>query len=156
MSEANESRNEPRKESIKVFQLRMQVEYGDDETFSVQKFDAENGRWQALAIHEKTPGLLIFLYSVLTCQHLFLRNPAKQAGLEPVRTEAELLARFDKSRFRFESIHTRFLVHCRVEPACQQAQAIAGKMENCPVSNNLHPAIDKQLSLEFVLAASPS
>lgn len=137
----------------KIFQLRLRVEYGDEtDIFVVEKHLPEENRWHVIGINEKTPGLLVFLYSILTCQHLFLRNPAQKAGLGLLHTTGELRARFNKKTFRFETIQTSFQVKSRTEPSCQLADEIARRMENCPVSNNLDPAIDKTLSLSFTSA----
>ena len=134
----------------RIFRLRLKADYGqENDIFAVQKYSDEENRWLALAINEKTPGLLVFLYSILTCQHLFLRNPAQKAGLRLRHTSGELQARFNRETFRFESIQTNFSVTSEVEPTCQLVEEITQAMRHCPVSRNLDPAIEKTLSLSF-------
>ncbi len=109
----------------------------------------ESGTWVPLAIDITSPGFLIFVYSVLSCQHMYMHTNAAERGLVLERADGalELVATKD---WKLVDLHVRF--HGKLTsgtPKGDDIEYIRGRMNQCPVSRNVHVtgAHDTQLEL---------
>ena len=69
--------------SDRSFRMRLACRYQDpDNTVSeltVENF--EEGEWRDLGLNASSPGFLVFVYAVFTCQHLYFRSNCAERGL---------------------------------------------------------------------------
>ena len=76
-----------------IFNLRMAADYGSTEnditSLEVQVLD--DNEWEILDLNTTTPGFLIYVYSIFTCQHMFLRTNATERELTFTSSRGELL-----------------------------------------------------------------
>ncbi|MEA3292360.1 MAG: hypothetical protein U9Q71_08705, partial [Pseudomonadota bacterium] len=131
--------------------MRLASRYqGSDNTVTGLEVEIlEQDGWHALELHPGSPGFLIFVYSVFTCQHLYLRTNAAERGLllEAAEGEMRLVAAED---WNLESIDVSFRAKLRpgsAPPRGGDEEHITERMKACPVSRNLKPGIVKKTTL---------
>lgn len=107
------------------------------------------GRWQPLALDTATPGFDIFVYSVLTCQHLYFRVNCAERGLMLDSATGSIEVGADAD-WNIESLRIEFDGRLGCGQASQQIiDALVERMRQCPVSRNLRaiPAAVTRVSL---------
>lgn len=131
------------------FRVRLSCRYEDPDN-SVAALGVEvlaDGAWEALDVNTQTPGFLLFVYTILSCQHRYLRTNCaeKGFGLESARGSIDLLASED---WFVQSMHIRFDLRLRSgTPTREDMDYIVGRMEQCPVSKNLKPIPDSRTEI---------
>lgn len=134
-----------------VFNLRMSTTYApkDNEIASLETLVLENNAWTAFDLNIKTPGFLIYVYSIFTCQHLFLRTNANECNLVFNSSRGEILVEASEDWF-LEKVDVSFTVSLASGHAINEnIEYIISRMKQCPVSKNLPQNIDIQTSVEF-------
>ena len=135
-----------------IFNLRMAADYGSTEnditSLEVQVLD-EN-EWEILDLNTTTPGFLIYVYSIFTCQHMFLRTNATERELAFASLRGELLVEASEN-WLLEKVYVWFSVRLAAgEPNDDDINYIVSRMKQCPVSKNLPQGIDIHTSVEIV------
>jgi hypothetical protein len=126
------------------FRLRLSCRY-DDPDNSVAGLDVEvmkEGRWETLDLGVHTPGFLLFVYTIFSCQHRYLRTNCAEKGflLESATGSIDLLASED---WLIRKMHIRFDVRLKSgAPSRDDVDYIIARMEQCPVSKNLREIPD--------------
>jgi len=134
-----------------VFNLRMSTAYApkDNEIASLETQVLENNAWTTFDLNVKTPGFLIYVYSIFTCQHLFLRTNASERYLVFDSSRGEILVEASEDWF-LEKVHVSFVVSLVSGHASNDnIEYIISRMKQCPVSKNLPQNIDIQTRVEF-------
>lgn len=134
-----------------IFNLRMAVDYGptENEIASLQADVLNENEWETLDLNTTTPGFLIFVYSIFTCQHMFLRTNATERKLAFKSSRAELLVEASEDWF-LEKVYVKFIVKLAAGKANEnEIDYIVSRMQQCPVSKNLPQGIDIDTSVEF-------
>ena len=134
-----------------VFNLRMSTTYApkDNEINSLETQLFENNAWTTFDLNSKTPGFLIYVYSIFTCQHLFLRTNASECNLVFNSSRGEILVEASED-WHLEKVDVRFVVNLVSGHASHESiEYIISRMKQCPVSKNLPQNIDIQTSVEF-------
>ena len=134
-----------------IFNLRMAVDYGptENEIASLQADVLNENEWETLDLDTTTPGFLIFVYSIFTCQHMFLRTNATERKLAFKSSRAELLVEASEDWF-LEKVYVKFIVKLAAGKANENdIDYIVSRMQQCPVSKNLPQGIDIETSVEF-------
>lgn len=134
-----------------IFNLRMAVDYGptENEIASLQADVLNENEWETLDLDTTTPGFLIFVYSIFTCQHMFLRTNATERKLAFKSSRAELLVEASEDWF-LEKVYVKFIVKLAAGKANEnEIDYIVSRMQQCPVSKNLPQGIDIDTSVEF-------
>lgn len=128
---------------LRAWNLRMQARYEGDKNhlvaLAVEQKD-EHGVFKPLLIDNQSAGFLIFVYSVFSCQHLYMYVNAAERGLllDSAHGTLELTASED---WMLNDLRVRFDGKLRSGAPTQADIAyIEGRMNQCPVSRNLHPA----------------
>ena len=134
-----------------IFNLRMAADYGSTEnditSLEVQVLD--DNEWEILDLNTTTPGFLIYVYSIFTCQHMFLRTNATECELAFTSSHGELLVEASED-WLLEKVYIRFSVQLAAgEPNDDDIDYIVSRMKQCPVSKNLPQDIDIRTSIEF-------
>ena len=138
------------------FRLRLSCRYEQPDN-SVADLKVEvlsDGRWEILDLDVRTPGFLMLVYTLLTCQHQYLRTNCAEKGLqlESSNGSIDLIASED---WYVRKQHIRFDLRLKAgAPTKELMDYIVGRMEHCPVSINLKPAPDSRTEI-FVDQAAP-
>ena len=134
-----------------IFNLRMAVDYGptENEIATLLADVLNENEWETLDLNTTTPGFLIFVYSIFTCQHMFLRTNATERNLAFKSSRAELLVETSEDWF-LEKVYVKFIVKLAAgEANDDDSDHIVSRMQQCPVSKNLPEGIDIHTSIEF-------
>lgn len=126
------------------FSMRLTASYRGD-TNEVQAIEVEHivdATWRPLELDLASPGFDIFIYAILTCQHLYLRMNCAERGLLLDSATGELHIGASDDR-RIESLSVSFSGRLRQgEPNVGDIDYIERRMQQCPVSINLAPVKD--------------
>jgi len=134
-----------------VFNLRMAAEYGpaENEITSLDVDVLNENEWEILDLNTMTPGFLIYVYSMFTCQHMFLRKNAAERKLVFKSARAESLVEASED-WLLEKVYMKFSVKLADgEANDDDSDYIVSHMKQCPVSKNLPQGIDIDTSVEF-------
>lgn len=134
------------------FQLRLNSTYESSDN-KLQHLLVEHvidSEWQPLALSERSPGFLIYAYSIFTCQHLFMRNNCAERGIELASASGEMVLVAD-DEWRLEQMHISFDAKpSKGTASADDREYIISRMGQCPVSINLPQIADTQTLLNFI------
>lgn len=110
---------------------------------SITSLDVEQrndkGDFVPLVIGNNSPGFLIFVYSILSCQHLYMYVNAAERGvqLESMHGTFDMATTED---WMLTELRVHFDAKLRSgTPSADDIAYIEQRMNQCPVSRNLHP-----------------
>ena len=133
------------------FHLRLSCTYESSEN-KVSVLDVEvftESGWQPLELSETTPGFLIFVYSILTCQHTYMRANGSENGLIFDSAEGDLKLQAAED-WRLESVDVAFNVKLKSGAVSdEKTSLIIERMKQCPVSLNLPADVSINTTVEF-------
>lgn len=137
--------------SERTFRMRMQCSYqGNNNAVAVLSVERHaEGRWQPLELDLGTPGFEIFVYSLLTCQHLYFRANCAERGLLLDSADGSIEVGTDAD-WNIETLQVRISARLASGQAGQaDIDFIVGRMQQCPVSRNLRalPGATTRVSL---------
>lgn len=134
------------------FKLRLNCRYeGDDNRvadLAVEVLTSEG--WQSLDLNVGSPGFLLFVYTIFTCQHMFMRINAAERGLllDSAAGSIEVVA---SEEWMLERLHLEFEARLASgTPSAVDVDYIVGRMQQCPVSKNLNAPNDSRTQLRFL------
>ena len=114
----------------------------DIDALDVEHFTKDG--WQKFGLHTKTAGFLVFVYAIFTCQHLFLRNNAKERGLI-LKSSTGTIEVEAGNDWALQKLHVQFEIELDSGEAKDEKLAwIQDRMRHCPVSINLGDIPDSQ------------
>ena len=133
------------------FNLRLTASYESSEN-KIAAMDVqvlgEHG-WEPLELNTLTPGFLIYVYSMFTCQHLYLRTNATERELVFVASQGEIEVEASDDWF-LEKVEVKFVVNLASGDAGKDnVDYIISRMKQCPVSKNLPQNIEIQTTVDF-------
>ena len=133
------------------FQLRLQASYKNDEN-EVDDLSIEvlhEGEWEALDLNLRTPGFLMYINALFSCQHLYMRANCAERDLLLASAEAEL--QVDASEiWEIRDISVRFNAKLRSGTVTDEAMHyITERMHHCPVSTNLPDHVPLKISVSL-------
>ena len=116
----------------------------DNEIDSLDVENFEKSEWQKFDLHTKTAGFLVFVYAIFTCQHLYLRNNAKERGLI-LRSSTGAIEVEASDDWGLQKLRVQFEIELASGEANEENIAwIQDRMRHCPVSINLGDIPDSQ------------
>ena len=122
-----------------TFQMILRCNYTGDEN-DVSQLTVEHlvdGDWHELTLSTDSPGFDIFLYAILTCQHMYFKNNAAEYGLVMNSSEGFITVIANEHR-SIQSLHVDFKGMLKKGIANTEIiNSIAARMDLCPVSINL-------------------
>jgi uncharacterized OsmC-like protein len=137
--------------SERIFRMQMSCEYQepDNTVAKLQVKVFEDNEWQAFDLNAGSPGFLVFVYAVFSCQQTHMRLGCAERGL-----------RLDSARGEIEMTTTEdwIITGLRVDFSARpqngevDAEAVATivqRMKNCPVSRNLTFSPGSETTLVF-------
>jgi hypothetical protein len=125
---------------------------GDKNNLASRKVEqlADDGAWKSLEINNDSPGFLIFVYSLLTCQHLYMFTNAAEHGLLLQSAEGTLLLEISEA-WMLANLLVDFTVKLRAgTPTPEIVEDIRHRMNQCPVSRNINSSGPHETRLHFV------
>jgi hypothetical protein len=133
------------------FQLRLTGSYqgSENKLHHLHVEHVVNGEWQPLALSERSPGFLIYAYSIFTCQHLFMRNNCAERGIELESVSGEMLLVADEE-WCLQQLRISFAAKAsKGSPTDDDRRYVLSRMKQCPVSRNLPQIADSETRLQF-------
>jgi len=131
--------------------MLLRCQYSGDEN-AIDQLDVEHlvdDTWQELDLNIRSPGFDIFMYAILTCQHMYFRNNAAEYGLSMKSSEGLITVIADEHR-SIESLHGEFKGTLKKGTATDEiTSSITARMSLCPVSINLKEIADKKINVSF-------
>ncbi|HYQ70890.1 MAG TPA: hypothetical protein VET88_03060 [Gammaproteobacteria bacterium] len=122
------------------FRMRLHGEYQEPENsiagLRVEIFAEDD--WQVFDLNSGSAGFLIFVYAILTCQHMYLRLNCAERGLLLETAEGYIHVTTTED-WELSDLQLEFNARLRSGvPAQDDLDHVVGRMENCPVSRNLN------------------
>ncbi len=134
-----------------TFSLRMAATYRPPEN-EIATLDVDvqiDDEWTALELGATTPGFLIFVYSIFTCQHTYLRTNGAERNLNYGSSQGSIWLEASED-WLLEKIDLRFDVKLAAGDADEDDVAyIVSRMKQCPVSRNLPSDIEAHTRVGF-------
>jgi len=134
-----------------TFQMILRCSYAGEEN-DTNQLTVEHlveGEWQELDLSTSSPGFDIFLYAILTCQHMYFKNNAAEYGLVMSSSEGLITVIADENR-DIQSLHVDFKGKLKKGVADTEiVNSIAARMNLCPVSINLKDILDRKITVVF-------
>jgi hypothetical protein len=137
-----------------TFQMLLQCEYSGSENH-IEQLHVEqllDGDWQLLDLNIYSPGFDVFMYAILTCQHMYFRKNATERQLVLSSSEGLITINADEHR-SIESLHVEFTGRLKSGTASDDTILfLEQRMGLCPVSINLKNIPDRMITVSFVPA----
>lgn len=134
-----------------TFQMILRCNYTGDEN-DISQLTVEHlvdSDWHELTLSTDSPGFDIFLYAILTCQHMYFKNNAAEYGLIMNSSEGFITVIADEYR-SIQSLHVDFKGMLKKGVANTEIiNSIAARMDLCPVSINLKDFLDRKITVVF-------
>jgi len=135
-----------------TFQMLLQCRYSGSEN-NIDTLHVEHlveGDWQVFQLNNYSPGFDIFMYAILTCQHMYFRMNATEHKL--VLDSSEGLITINANDHRsIEALHVDFTGRLKSGTASDEViDFIRQRMAVCPVSINLKKIPDSKTTLTLV------
>ena len=134
-----------------IFNLRMIATYtppeNDIATLNVDVL--VDNVWTKLDLDVRTPGFLVYVYSIFTCQHMYLRTNGSERDLQFASSRGRIRVEASED-WHLEKVDVRFDVKlARGDAGTDDIDYIMSRMKQCPVSKNFPPGIDVHTGIEF-------
>ena len=134
-----------------IFKLQMKSAYTSSEN-DIDSLDVElleDNIWKTLDLNTRTPGFLVYVYSIFTCQHMFLRTNGAERNLAYASSIGNILVEAGEEWF-LERIDISFNVKLASgKPGDDDVGYIISRMQQCPVSKNLPQNLETHTHVEF-------
>ena len=134
--------------------MLLQCQYSDENN-TVDKLHIEhltNDNWETFDLNTYTPGFDVFMYAILSCQHMYFRNNATEYGLKMQSSEGLITVITDKHR-SIDALNVEFKGELISGTATEEiVNSINARMKLCPVSINLKDIKENKVSVSFYSA----
>ncbi len=133
------------------FHLRLSCNYetdNNDVTDLLVEILLDN-EWKTLHLSVKSPGFLLLVYGLLSCQHLYMRTNSAERNLilESATGELKLTA---GEFWNIQNIDVTFNVKLKSgQPSDDDIEYITERMGHCPVSTNLPSELQIKSVIHF-------
>lgn len=133
------------------FHLRLSCNYETDKNeihnLKVEIFTEDE--WKTLHLSTKSPGFLLLVYGLFSCQHLYMRTNCAERNicLESASGELKLTA---GEFWNIQKVDVSFNAKIKSgQPSDDDITYITERMGHCPVSTNIPADIDKKSTVTF-------
>lgn len=133
------------------FHLRLSCDYETDKN-DVTDLAVEiwlDDEWKTLHLSVNSPGFLLLVYGLFSCQHLYMRTNSAERNLilKSASGELELTA---GEFWDIQKVNVTFNVQLKSgQPSDNDIKYITERMSHCPVSSNIPANINKKSSITF-------
>jgi uncharacterized OsmC-like protein len=135
----------------RIFRMQISCDYQEPDNLvarlQVKVFEDEE--WQAFDLNAGSPGFLVFVYAVLSCQqmHMRLGCAGRSLNLDSASGEIEVVTTED---WVITRLQVDFSARLKAGTASAEDLAtIIQRMKNCPVSRNLVFSPHSETTLVF-------
>ncbi|MGV6826547.1 MAG: hypothetical protein ACWA5Q_06190 [bacterium] len=139
----------------RIFDLRLTCTY-EGEHNDVARLDEEilvDGEWHPLDLSIRSPGFLLMVAGLFSCQHLYMRVNCAECGVLLSSTSAELHLKANEI-WEIQEASVTFRAQLKQGLLSdKQIAYIQERMQHCPVSSNLPPHVKVKSTLEFIPVA---
>jgi hypothetical protein len=133
------------------FNLRMHADYTSDKN-KIDTLEVEvlhDGEWEPVELGIRSPGFLLFINALFTCQHLYMRSNCAERGIELASASGELQV-VTNEVWEIQRAAVSFVATIRQgEPTAEAVEYIIERMHHCPVSTNLPDSLRLSVNLDF-------
>lgn len=134
-----------------TFQMLLHSNYIDDNN-NIDQLHVEHlvdNNWQELDLNTSSPGFDIFIYAILTCQHMYFKNNAAEYGLVLDSSEGLVTVIADEHR-SIDTLNVEFKGKLKKGEATEDVvDSITARMGLCPVSINLKNIPNTHITASF-------
>lgn len=134
-----------------TFQMLLHSNYIDDNN-NIDELHVEHlvkDNWQELDLNISSSGFDIFMYAILTCQHMYFRSNAAEYGLVLDSSEGLITVIANEHR-SIETLNIEFKGKLRKGEVTQdKVDSITARMGLCPVSINLKDITNNHIKATF-------
>lgn len=137
--------------SERIFKMQLSCGYQepDNTVASLQVRVFKEEEWKDFELDTGTPGFLVFVYAVFSCQHMHLRLGCADRGLR-LDTASGAIEIATTADWEITRLYVDFsAVLSAGEADAEDVATIIQRMKNCPVSRNLRFAPRSETRLEF-------
>ncbi|MBL7003257.1 MAG: hypothetical protein ISR69_04450 [Gammaproteobacteria bacterium] len=136
----------------KEFNLKLNASYKDDKnTIDALSIlvKTDNG-WEDLNLDIRSPGFLLFINGLFSCQHLYMRINSAECGVILESSEGELNITTNDN-WEIQSAKINFTAKIKSGTLSESNLTyIIERMKHCPVSSNLPKHINLQNRVSFI------
>lgn len=133
------------------FHLKLDATYTDSKN-EVNDLNLEvlhEGEWEALDLGILSPGFLLYINALFSCQHLYMRTNCAERDLVLESAHGELQV---DTRENWEITEIDVLFNARLQsgnPRQDDLDYITERMRHCPVSTNLPAQVKLNISVNL-------
>jgi hypothetical protein len=135
--------------SERDFSMRLNSTY-EGNTNAIARLEVEHkvgDNWQPLDLGLASPGFDIFVYAVLTCQHMYFRVNCAERGLVLNNAAGSIAVGADRD-WKLESLQVHFSGQLDAGQASPgDIDYIVSRMKQCPVSRNIQEIPDAKTTV---------
>ena len=138
--------------SDRHFHLKLDASYSGtkNEVDDLKLEVLHDGAWEAVDLGIRSPGFLLYINALFTCQHLYMRSNCAERDLVLASAHGELQV---DTRQNWEITEINVLFRGRLQsgnPRQEDLDYITERMRHCPVSTNLpaHVKLNISVSVE--------
>ncbi len=137
--------------SDRHFHLKLSATYRGDENniddLTVEVLHDDN--WEALDLDIRSPGFLLFINALFSCQHLYMRTNCAERKLILLSSKAEMKVETDEV-WAIKNVAISFVSQLKSGvPVDDDLEYITERMGHCPVTTNLSHKIKITSSVVF-------
>jgi len=138
--------------SARHFNLKLQATYSGSEN-KIDDLELQvlhDDEWEPLKLDISSPGFLLFINGLFSCQHLYMRTNSAERDLVLLSSHGEMkiiAGEFWDIQQAEVSFDARLLSG---EPSEDDLAYIIERMHHCPVSANLPERIKLKISVNFL------
>ena len=108
-----------------------------------------NAEWSTFELNYNSPGFLIFVYSLFTCQHAYMRLNCAEQGITLSSAKGHIQVCTDEE-WNITEMSLEFIARTRQGQATtEEINHIIQRMEQCPASRNIK--LPEKLSIKLEL-----
>jgi len=135
----------------RYFHLRLSCNYETDKN-EVTNLHVEisiDNEWKSLHLSTKSPGFLLLVYGLFSCQHLYMRTNCAERNIVLKSATGEL--KLSAGEFwNIQKVEVTFNANLKSgKPSNDDITYIIERMGHCPVSTNIPDDIEKKSSITF-------
>lgn len=135
----------------RIFNLRLNCTYEGTEN-KIEKLSIEvlnDNKWGTLSLSIRSPGFLLFISGLFSCQHLYMRTNSAERNLILASTTGDLEVVTDENWCIKNAAITFNAKLQSGSPTEDDINYITGRMKHCPVSTNLPDSIQLKSTVHF-------
>ena len=137
--------------SDRHFHLRLKSTYKDDKN-EIEELAVEclnDNKWETLDLSIRSPGFLLFINGLFSCQHLYMRTNSAERNLALESTTGEMkIIAGEFWNIKYATITFQAKLKSG-SPTEDDINYITERMKHCPVSSNLSHNLQINNSVHF-------